>query len=78
MPVEVDTGGSRQRPQTSLRFKAMTERRKEPNTGAEALLMNLFRQALSKNQDAINAMHTIMGLLPRRDGGITFILEDPT
>ena len=51
----------------------------EPNTDAQALLMELFRQALSKNRDAIDAMHTIIHLLRRpRSGGVIFILEDPT
>ena len=54
-------------------------RRKKDTTGgenAEALLISLFREAIAKDADAIDAMHTLLDLLgPRGNGSIVLVFD---
>jgi len=56
----------------------MLNLRDDKRHGAEALLIELFRQAISRDPDAIDAMHTILDILdpPRAPGGLIFVIEE--
>ena len=48
----------------------------EPHGHAESLLIDLFKQALAGDADAIAAMHTIVHMLGPPRGGIIFLMEE--
>jgi hypothetical protein len=64
------------KPSLDLRTMGRDDNGAEPNGNAESLLIDLFRQALTGDADAIDAIHTVVDQLgPPRDK-IIFVIEE--